>query len=119
VLARVRLAQQLVTDGEFDRALALAHQAIQLDPKRASAHMMAGEALIAKGDAAGGIRELEATREIDPSIARIHWDLLRAYAGVGRKEEAGREKKEIEKLFHSDSTHPQSLGDSSHDSPTP
>jgi tetratricopeptide (TPR) repeat protein len=119
VLARVRLAQQLVTDGEFDRALALAHQAIQLDPKRASAHMMAGEALIAKADEAGGIRELEAAREIDPSIARIHWDLLRAYAAVGRKEEAGREKKEIERLFHGDSNHPQSLGDSSHDSPTP
>lgn len=120
VLARVRLAQQLITTGDFDRALSLAQQAIQLDPKRASAHMMAGEAMVAKGDASGGIKELETARESDSSIGRIHWDLLRAYAAAGRKEDADREKKEIEKLYHSDSSmHTQSLGDSSHDSPAP
>jgi tetratricopeptide (TPR) repeat protein len=119
-VTRVRLAQQLVTAGEFDRALALAQQAIQLDPKRASAHMMAGEALIAKGDAAGGIRELETARDGDPSIGRIHWDLLRAYAASGRKEDASREKNEIEKIYHGTSpNHSQSLGDSSHDSQAP
>ena len=120
VVARVRLAQQFVTDGDFDRALALAQQAIQLDPKRASAHMMAGEALMAKGDAVNGIRELEAARDADWSIGRVHWDLLRAYAAAGRKDDAGREKKEIEKLFHGDPSHqPQSIGESAHDSPSP
>ena len=120
VLARVRIAQQLLGVSEFDRALDLAQQAIQLDPKRASAHMIAGEALISKGDRAGGMKELETARADDPSIGRIHWDLLRAYAAAGRQEDAGREKKEIEKLLHGDSSnHPQSLGDSSHDSPAP
>lgn len=120
VIARVRLAEQLVTNGEFDRALALAQQAIQLDPKRASAHMMAGEALIAKGDASGGIRELETARDDDPSIGRVHWDLLRAYAAAGRKEDASREKNEMEKIYHGSSpSHSQSLGDSSHDSRAP
>ena len=79
--------------------------------------MMAGEALIAKGDAAAGIRELETARNDDSSIGRVHWDLLRAYAAAGRKEDASREKTEIEKIYHGVSpNHSQSLGDSSHDS---
>jgi tetratricopeptide (TPR) repeat protein len=120
VLARVRLAQLLITAGELDRALALAQQAIQLDPKRASAHMMAGETLIAKGDAAAGIKELETAREDDPSLGRVHWDLLRAYAASGRKDDASREKNEIEKIYHNASPgRSQSLGDSSHDSQPP
>ena len=120
VLARVRLAELLITAGELDRALTLAQQAIQLDPKRASAHMTAGEALIAKGDADSGIKELEIARESEASFGRIHWDLLRAYAAAGRREEADREKKEIEKLYHGDSSkRSQSLGDSSDDSPAP
>ena len=35
VLARIRLADQLITQRDFDRALALAQQAIKLEPKRA------------------------------------------------------------------------------------
>jgi tetratricopeptide (TPR) repeat protein len=117
VLARVRLAEQLVTDGKYERALTLAQQAIQLDPKRASAHMIAGEALIAKGDAAEGTNELETARDMDPTATRIHWDLLRAYAAAGRKEDADREKKEIETILHGDSPNrPRSLGDAPHDS---
>ncbi len=49
VLARVRLAEQLIAERDFDRALALAQQAIKLDPKRASPHMLAGEALRGQG----------------------------------------------------------------------
>jgi tetratricopeptide (TPR) repeat protein len=101
VLARVRLAQQLMTQGDFDRALALAQQAVKLEPQRASAHMMAGEALLAKGQSADGIKELETARADDPAVSRTHWDLLRAYAAAGRKEEADREKKEIEELQRS------------------
>jgi tetratricopeptide (TPR) repeat protein len=119
-LARIRLAQQLITAGKFDPALALAQQAIQLDPKRASAHMLAGEALIAKADVVGGIKELETARDDDPSIGRVHWDLLRAYTASGRKEDATREKNEIEKIYHGTSpNHSRSLGDSSHDSQMP
>jgi predicted Zn-dependent protease len=101
VLARVRLAETLIAQRDFDRALALAQQAIQLEPKRASAHMMAGEALLAKGQSADGIKELEIAREADPVVSRTHWDLLRAYGIAGRKEDANREKLEIEKLSQS------------------
>ncbi len=117
VLARVRLAEQLVADGKYERALTLAQEAIQLDPKRASAHMIAGEALMAKGDSAEGTKELEAARDMDPTATRIHWDLLRSYAAAGRKEDADREKKAIETVLHGDlPNRPRSLGDAPHDS---
>jgi tetratricopeptide (TPR) repeat protein len=103
VLARIRLAEHLIAQRDFDRALALARQAIKLDPKRASAHMLAGEALLAAGNAADGLKELEAARDIDPGVSRTHWDLLRAYAAAGRKEDAEREKQEIEKLHRAKS----------------
>ena len=124
VLARIRLAQQLIAQADFDRALALARQAIKLDPKRATAHMFAGEALLARGDAGDGIKELEIARADDTSVNRIHWDLLRAYAAAGRTEEANREKQEIEKLYHGDSparpqTRPDGAEESLRESPAP
>ena len=105
-VARVRLAEQLIARGEFDRALQLAEEAIQLDPKRASAHAFAGEALIGKGQSADGIKELEAACAADPSVSRVHWDLMRAYAAAGRKQDADREKQEMEKLLHADVSSP-------------
>ncbi len=111
VLARVRLADLLMTSHDYDRALSLVRQVIKLDPKRASAHMLAGEALLAKGDTDEGIKELETARDIDPSVVRTHWDLLRAYMALGRKEEADREKGTIEKLSDSSSpSHPPQSG---------
>jgi tetratricopeptide (TPR) repeat protein len=103
VLARVRLAEQFVDQRDFERALDLAQQAIQLDPKRASAHAFAGEALIGMGHTAEGIKELEFARTEDPTVSRVHWDLMRAYASSGRKDDARREKEEMEKLLRPDS----------------
>ena len=104
VLARVRLAEQMIARREFERGLELARQAIALDPKRASAHAFAGEALIGQGNAADGIKELQAAESYDPSVSRVHWDLMRAYAAAGRKEDAEREKQAMEKLLHPDAS---------------
>jgi len=101
VLARVRLAQQLVGTQDFDRALLLAREAIELEPKRASAHLFAGEALVGKGDLAEGIKELEIARDGEPDATRTRWDLLRAYKTAGRKEDAEREQQVLAKLLHS------------------
>jgi predicted Zn-dependent protease len=98
VSARLRLAEEYIKEQKQDLALPLAQEAVKLDPKRAAAHMMLGEVLIAKEDATAGIRELETARQQSPQIVRVHWDLLRAYTGAGRSEEAKREKEEIEKL---------------------
>lgn len=98
VLARIRLAEYLITQRDFERALAPARQSIKLDPKRASAHMLAGEALVGAGNDGEGLKELKIARDIDPNVSRIHWDLLRVYAAAGRKEDADREKQEVERL---------------------
>jgi len=120
VIARIRLADQLITQRDFDDALTLVQQAIKLEPKRPSAHMLAGEALLAKGNSADGIKELEIARADDPNVSRVHWDLFRAYTSADRKEDANREKQEIERLLHTDSSKsPQNPGSASHNSAGP
>ena len=101
VLARVRLAEQYLAQQRPDEALVLAQEATKLEPKRASAHMLVGEALIAKGDLASGMKELETARDDDPLNSRVHWDLMRAYMTAGRTQDAKNEKAEIEKLNRS------------------
>lgn len=98
VSARLRLAEEYVKEQQSELALPLAQEAIQLDPKRAPAHMMLGEVLVARGDLGVGIRELETARDQSPQTVRIRWDLLRAYTSAGRSDDAKREKEEIEKL---------------------
>lgn len=111
VLARVRLADEMIAQRNFDRAFTLAEQASRLDPTRASPHMLEGEALIGRGNPIEGIRQLEIARSDDTSLIRIHWDLLRAYASLGQKDEAQREKEEIEELYNKKKGSPRQLGD--------
>lgn len=118
VLARVRLAEQYLTQQQHDEALKLAEEAAKLDPKRASPHMLEGEALQAKGDLAGALEALEVARRLDTLNSRIHWDLLRTYTALGRTADAKHEKDEIEKLSRSDSGSGSAKGDKSSE-PTP
>jgi predicted Zn-dependent protease len=105
VPARLRLAEEYVKEERPDEALPLVQEAIKLEPGHAPARMMLGEVLVAKGDLAGGIRELETAEKSAPQTVRIHWDLLRAYAASGRGKDATREKEEIERLNRPDAGH--------------
>jgi tetratricopeptide (TPR) repeat protein len=96
--ARVRLAEQCVKVGQVDRAVALATEALKLDPRDPSAHMALGEALVAKGDRPSAVREFEVARDQAPENVKIRWALFRAYTAMGRSEDAGKEKDAIEKL---------------------
>ena len=78
--------------------MSLAREVLKLDAKNAVGHMMLGEALAAKGDSPGAIHELETARLLSPETVRIHWSLLKAYSAAGRKEDASKERAEIEKL---------------------
>ena len=111
VLARVRLAEQYLAQQQNDEALQLAQEAAKLDPKRASPHMLVGEALQAKGDLAAALKEFEVSRDDDSLNTRIHWDLMRAYHAAGRTDDAKREKDEIEKLSRSESNGGSRRGD--------
>jgi len=98
VPARNRLAEQYTKSGQYEQALTLAREAGKLEPKNFSVNIALGEALLAKGDTAEGIKQLETARELAPENTRIRWDLARAYAAIGRSEDAQREKHEIERL---------------------
>ena len=98
VTARVRLAEEYIKQQSLDEGISLARETLRLAPEEPLAHMVLGEGLIAKGDSVGGIRELEIARDSLPGKVEIRWDLFRAYTAAGRKEDASREKSEIERL---------------------
>jgi len=98
VPARVQLAEGYVKLGEFDLALPVAEQAVELDPKAPSTHLEYGEALVAKWQLAAGIRELETAQGLDPKSTRVRWDLFRAYSAAGRAADASHEKEAIQTL---------------------
>jgi predicted Zn-dependent protease len=105
VSARLRLAEEYIKRQDIDQAMSFAQEALKLEPKNGLVHMVLGEAAIAKGDSAGGIRELETARDALPDEVGIRWDLFRAYTAAGRTEDAGREKSEIERLSKQDAAH--------------
>ncbi len=96
--ARLRIADQYIKQLKVDQGIEYAREALRLAPNNASAHMELGEGMVAKGDAGGGIRELEIARNALPDMVRIHWDLVRAYTTAGRTDDADREKAEIERI---------------------
>ncbi len=98
VPARIRLAEEYVKEGQVDQALALAAEAVKLDPQDASAHLARGEALVAKGDLPAAVGELETARDQASEMVKIRWALFRAYTTMGRTADAGKEKDAIEKL---------------------
>jgi predicted Zn-dependent protease len=104
--ARLRLAEHYLTRSQPESAQPLLDEIIRLEPKNDSAHMLLGELLSSKGDVAGAIRELELARGQAPQRTRIRWALLRAYTAAGRREDASREKAEIEKLSREQSGKP-------------
>lgn len=96
--ARLRMAEQYLKDEKPAEALQLAQEAVALEPTGSSAQLILGESLIASGDSAKGIAELEKARDSAPDRVRTRWDLLRAYTAAGRQKDAKREKEAIEKL---------------------
>jgi predicted Zn-dependent protease len=97
-IAKVRLADEYVKEQQFDDALRLANEVVQLDPHNASGFLVLGETLLAKGDLDRGIAALETSRKLRPETVRTHWDLLRAYTSAHRVADAKRETEEIKKL---------------------
>ena len=98
VPARLRMAGYYLQNQKLDEAFKMADEAVKLDPRYPSSHMILGEIEVAKGDVPAGIKELELARDGQPLVSRVHWDLLRAYTAAGRSEDAKREKQQIEEI---------------------
>jgi predicted Zn-dependent protease len=105
VPARIRLAEECIQRQDVNQGISLAQDALKIEPKNGAAHMVLGEGLIAHGDSAGGIRELEIAQDSLLNEARVRWDLFRAYTAAQRPEDAAREKGEIERLSKQDAAH--------------
>jgi tetratricopeptide (TPR) repeat protein len=106
VPARIRLAEEFIKRQDTIQSISFAQEASKIEPRDGSTHMVLGEALVAKGDSAAGIRELETARDLQPEEIRVRWDLVRAYRAAGRNEDAKREESEIQrKLGGQDGPH--------------
>ena len=105
VPARIRLAEEYIKRQDVNQGKSFAQEALKLEPKNGLAHMVLGEGLVAKGDSAAGILELEIAQDSLPDEARLRWDLFRAYTAAQRPEDAAREKGEIERLSKQDAAH--------------
>jgi tetratricopeptide (TPR) repeat protein len=98
VLARVQIAQELIKQGEFDRASPYATDAARLGPNNFMARRVLGQLKLQAGDASGAIAHLEAARALEPTSPSVRYHLARAYQRAGRGDDAKRERAEFSRL---------------------
>ncbi len=98
VLARVQIAQELITQSQFEAAAPFATEAARLAPNNFMARKVLGQVKLQAGDAAGAIAELEAARTLEPSSPSVRFHLARAYQRGGRAADAARERTEFRRL---------------------
>ncbi len=98
VAARLQIAREYLKRGDHAAALPFAREAAQKAPGSSVSRSTHGRALLAEGDAAGAVAELEAAVRLDPNDAQTHFALAKAYTGVGRKDDAARARAAFLKL---------------------
>ena len=98
VLARVQIAQELITQGDFEAAAPYAAEAARLGPKNFVARKVLGQVKLKAGDTAGAVAELEAARTLEPSSPSVRFHLARAYQRAGRTADATHERAEFKRL---------------------
>jgi predicted Zn-dependent protease len=98
VPARVQIAQELIKQGEFERASPYATEAAHLGPKNFMARRILGQLKLQAGDTTGAIAHLEAARALEPTSPSVRYHLARAYQRAGRNDDATRERAEFSRL---------------------
>jgi len=73
---------------QLAEAVSIARKAIELDERDAMLRFMYGRALLAQGMYEDALAELEAARELNPSLAVVHCGLADSLAYAGRFDEA-------------------------------
>ncbi len=97
LLARLGIAGGLLSTDPAS-GLPYAEQAATLAPRMAEAHFLFGACLLATGQTARAITELETARRLNPSDARIYFRLAKAYAVVHRNADAAEARAKFQKL---------------------
>jgi len=97
VLARLGIAGvKAATDPAG--GLPYAREALRLAPNLAESHYLVGLLLLNSGETQKAIPELEQARRLEPGHAEVYFQLGRAYAAVGRSEDAARARAEFQRL---------------------
>jgi tetratricopeptide (TPR) repeat protein len=97
-LARLMIAWIKLRDKEFDAGLPFAEEAVKLHPRLPLAHYILGRMLLENGDAEKSIGSLEISQKLAPNEPKVYFSLSRAYAKVGRKEDAERARETFARL---------------------
>jgi tetratricopeptide (TPR) repeat protein len=98
VEAMLQIALEKNLRAEHEEALALAQKAVELAPRNSAGRNVLGRILLNRDDVEGAIKHLEEGARIAPLSREMHFELARAYARAGRKEDAARERETFRKL---------------------
>lgn len=93
VPALVTLASEYLKVQDYKTALPYAEKAVVANPASFPAHAVLGRVLFEGGsDKERGLKEMETARNLQPASPQVHAALANAYAKLGRKEEAAKER---------------------------
>ena len=80
------LAVLYLRTGQDDESLMLANEAVAMEANVAENHLVLGKVLSHRGDTSGAIRELEQAAILDPTDARVRYQLYRLHVKAGNLE---------------------------------
>jgi tetratricopeptide (TPR) repeat protein len=88
----------LLEDDSPREALDFAQQAVTLDPKSFKAHFVLGKILFKTEKFAESAKELETSRDLDPTSSAVRFALVRTYKSLRKDAEAAREAAVFKRL---------------------
>ncbi len=109
----LQIAFEYIKRGDYAAGLPFAEKSVQVAPNMFPARNALGRILLETGDFGRAIKELEAGVKLEPQSPEMHFALAHAYARVGRKEDAARERALFTKLdqqMRTEREGPQSVG---------
>ena len=98
VQAMLQIALEKNLRAEREEALALAQKAVEIAPRNSAGRNVLGRILLNRDDVEGAIKNLEEGARLAPLSREMHFELARAYARAGRKDDAARERETFKKL---------------------
>jgi predicted Zn-dependent protease len=90
VEAMLQIALEKNLRAEHEEGLALAQKAVEIAPRNSAGRNVLGRILLTRDDVDGAIQQLEEGARLAPLSREMHFELARAYARAGRKEDAPR-----------------------------
>jgi predicted Zn-dependent protease len=96
-----RLGDAYLRGGQYAQAQQALDRAVLLEPNSTGPYILLGRVLLEQKDPLTATMYLERAAKMDPSNSMTHMLLARAFQATGRKEDAEREAKVLEKLQES------------------